>query len=369
MMMRIKEVTFEQDHRILSVSDLHGGFTLFKQLLKKVNYNPEEDYLVILGDFLEKGPEVIALFYEIKRLSEQYEKVIVLAGNCDLIFMNLIVNRTPELTKHYDYYLNRPRSMFYGLVRKAGLLGESDYEVLRHKLYETYKDELNWVRRLPYLVESQDFIFVHAGIENRPDYLTSNQDMWYRIPYFYLKGHQAPKTVVCGHCPVALYSTDTYSENIIIDLDNRIINIDGGYSVKSFGQINMLIINSENGKTRYETAYVDDLPEGICINDQEGTLSGPGIMYPNYEIEILNKGTDFTTVKSIPEGKVMNIKNEYIINKGGKYFSEDACPSNILNLKAGETVKIIDDQLSGYALVKASGIVGWMPLENLKVLE
>jgi protein phosphatase len=369
MMMRNKEVTFERDHRVLAVSDLHGGFTLFRKLLKKVNYNPEEDYLLILGDFLEKGPEVVALFYEVKRLSEQYDKVIVLAGNCDLIFLNLIVNRTPELTKHYDYYLNRPRSMFYGLVRKAGLLGEFDYDALQHKLYEIYKDELNWVRRLPYLVESGDYIFVHAGIENRPDYLASSPDLWYRIPYFYRNGHQAPKIVVCGHCPVALYSTNTYSENIIIDLDKRIINLDGGYSVKSFGQINMLIMNRQNGETSYETTYIDDLPEGFCINDQEGTLSGPGIIYPNYEIEIIHEGTYFTTVKSVPGGKVMDVKNEYIINKGGKYFSEDDCPTNILNLKAGETVKIIDDQLSGYALVKASGIVGWMPLENLKVIE
>ena len=43
--------------RTLVVSDIHGCVDEFKQLLNKVNFNAEEDQLVLLGDYVDRGPE------------------------------------------------------------------------------------------------------------------------------------------------------------------------------------------------------------------------------------------------------------------------------------------------------------------------
>lgn len=43
--------------RILAVSDIHGHKTVLKNLLKQVKYNPESDQLILLGDYINKGPE------------------------------------------------------------------------------------------------------------------------------------------------------------------------------------------------------------------------------------------------------------------------------------------------------------------------
>ena len=46
------------DYRLIVISDIHGHLDRFKALLQKVKYTPD-DYLIILGDFVEKGDQVI----------------------------------------------------------------------------------------------------------------------------------------------------------------------------------------------------------------------------------------------------------------------------------------------------------------------
>ena len=75
-------VKFEEGKRIIVVSDIHGDLTTFKKLLNKCEYNEEEDYLIILGDFLEKGTEILDTVHYVMELSKN-ERVYVLKGNCD----------------------------------------------------------------------------------------------------------------------------------------------------------------------------------------------------------------------------------------------------------------------------------------------
>ena len=77
-----KNVVFEEGKRIIVISDIHGDLSTFKKLLVKCNYDAEEDYLIILGDFLEKGTEILDTVHYVMELS-QNERVFVLKGNCD----------------------------------------------------------------------------------------------------------------------------------------------------------------------------------------------------------------------------------------------------------------------------------------------
>lgn len=45
--------------RLILVGDVHGHYEPFKNLLKKVNYNNKTDHLLLLGDFITKGPHSI----------------------------------------------------------------------------------------------------------------------------------------------------------------------------------------------------------------------------------------------------------------------------------------------------------------------
>ena len=41
--------------RILAISDIHGELELFDSLLEKLNYDADEDQLILLGDYVDRG--------------------------------------------------------------------------------------------------------------------------------------------------------------------------------------------------------------------------------------------------------------------------------------------------------------------------
>lgn len=50
---------FPTKKRIILVGDVHGNVNELKQLMHKVSFNPVDDELVLLGDFISKGPDSI----------------------------------------------------------------------------------------------------------------------------------------------------------------------------------------------------------------------------------------------------------------------------------------------------------------------
>ncbi|KAI5970119.1 hypothetical protein CANMA_000730 [Candida margitis] len=57
------KATFEPDsagkqiNRLIMIGDIHGHYNEFRQLLKKVKYSKTKDELLVLGDFITKGPD------------------------------------------------------------------------------------------------------------------------------------------------------------------------------------------------------------------------------------------------------------------------------------------------------------------------
>lgn len=45
--------------RYILVGDIHGHYREFRKLLRKAQYNPKHDHLLVLGDFISKGPDSI----------------------------------------------------------------------------------------------------------------------------------------------------------------------------------------------------------------------------------------------------------------------------------------------------------------------
>ena len=88
------------DYRLIVISDIHGHLDRFKALLQKVKYTPD-DYLIILGDFVEKGDQVIETIHYVKQLS-QNKRTFVLAGNCEWALDALLT--VPELAGQIPQY-------------------------------------------------------------------------------------------------------------------------------------------------------------------------------------------------------------------------------------------------------------------------
>lgn len=71
--------------RILVSSDIHGHKTALAKLLKYVNYNPKRDQLVLLGDYVNHGPDSDGTLKFVRQLHK--EGAIVLLGNHDVRWM------------------------------------------------------------------------------------------------------------------------------------------------------------------------------------------------------------------------------------------------------------------------------------------
>ncbi|KOR13053.1 serine/threonine protein phosphatase [Staphylococcus carnosus] len=71
--------------RILVSSDIHGHGAALAKLLKYVDYNPKRDQLVLLGDYVNNGPDSTGTLKMVKKLHN--EGAIVLLGNHDVRWM------------------------------------------------------------------------------------------------------------------------------------------------------------------------------------------------------------------------------------------------------------------------------------------
>src|SRR5690606_23504955 len=67
--------------RTLVISDIHGELALFEELLQEAGYNAAEDQLILLGDYVDRGPDSKGVLERVVELKKQ--GAIVLRGNHD----------------------------------------------------------------------------------------------------------------------------------------------------------------------------------------------------------------------------------------------------------------------------------------------
>lgn len=52
-----KEITVPEDSNLYFVGDIHGCYDLLMQALREVGFNKDKDYLVCVGDLIDRGPD------------------------------------------------------------------------------------------------------------------------------------------------------------------------------------------------------------------------------------------------------------------------------------------------------------------------
>lgn len=300
--MKIIRTNLEQRCRVICVSDIHGHCGEFAALLEKCGYKSGEDYLFILGDLVEKGSRNIETIRLVKSVSERSDRVVVLKGNNDTMcgFM-AFSDSCEEFMKKLE---RRPKNTFCEMAKTLGITDFSEnFEEKRRRTTEAYSDELNFLEQLPLAAETDGHIFVHAGIENRPDW--ENSDMWTFLsaPWFLRSSHPLEKYVVVGHFPTYNFSRSGNTNLPIIDRERRIIGIDGGCEVKWAGQLNAFIINKNGSEYSYETVFMP-IADGTAV--KKDWESGCAVIYCDYErdrLEIIGEEGGFFKVKIIGSGK------------------------------------------------------------------
>lgn len=358
------KVNVNDDYRLIAISDIHGHLDKFKSLLEKVNYKPT-DYLVIVGDFVEKGDQVLETIHFVQALDKN-ERVFVLAGNCEWALDALLT--IPEIAGEIPKYLKRVSAN--GCIRqvynKYHLYdGHETMLGVQKKIADELREELKYISRLPVTLKFNDFLFVHAGLEPRKDYENCGLSSMLEMQRFLELGHILDETVIVGHLPTSNYKSDRIDNNVIIDKEKKIICIDGGTGVKPISQLNALIIESKDGEVNITSDYVQKFPEYKVIRDYyTDQKEVHKISFPDFEVEILQEGRSFTLCKQVNTNIILHIKNEFLYERNDKIYCLDDYTDCILNLNKGDMVKVVGIY-DNYVYGIKDNHVGWLKLDVL----
>lgn len=183
--------------RILAVGDVHGMYEKLIELMEKVQFNPNEDLMIFLGDYIDRGPQSLKCLDYIMELNNQYpEQVICLKGNHEAM-----------CSDYYRYEGNRQSFMMDGNDFQSVLIWLDNGGTETHKQFKKLRKfelvkRLRWMRALPIFYRFENFYFCHAGIEpNIPLEKQREKDLLW-IRRWFIKMYDGKNTIVVGHTPV-----------------------------------------------------------------------------------------------------------------------------------------------------------------------
>lgn len=292
--MEIIRPELPQECRVICVSDIHANLGGFKRLLEKCQYNKEKDFLFILGDIAEKGRDNLETIRFVMELCRD-PKVVCIKGNNDTMCGRMAFYDSKE--RFLDRIKSRPHNTYVEMGKDVGIddFGD-DFEEKRQRVNKAFLQELNFMETLPIAIETKEHIFVHAGIENRPDWENTGEKFALTQPWYLRCEHQAPKTVVCGHYPTYNYRRAKNTCLPIFDNEKRMICIDGGASTKCAAQLNALIINYHEGGYAYETVYEPLGEEMIVASAVLSDCKPVYVDWENHTLGVIEKQGDFLYV-------------------------------------------------------------------------
>lgn len=345
---------FPAGRRIIAVSDIHGNLPFFDALMEKINLTPD-DILVLVGDMLEKGRDSLALLRRLMELSRTHT-LYPLCGNCDgLVFRFFETDALDQ--RFFSFYLpQHPESTLRQLAREGGFEQLEDLPKLRADLRAAYPEIWAWLGALPTILETEHLVFVHGGVPSL-DHM-EELERWgcMKNDDFLDQGHSFDKWVIVGHWPVTLYNPSIPSAAPILLPDRKIASIDGGCVLKVDGQLNALILPSEDSDQLTWTAW-DGLPTATALDRQQASADSVNIRWGRSALDLLEEGEETSLCRHRETGRVLSILNRYLRQGPDGLWCEDST-DYALPVSPGDTLTVVAATKEGF-LCKKEGVTGW----------
>lgn len=327
--------------RILVTSDIHGDLDGLKALLAKMAYAPGEDALVIIGDMVQKGTKNLDTVRYVMELAMS-ENVFILMGNNDLFTLE---GTDEELLTHAREFPGR--SVLGEMAAEMGLPFPADIDdtrAIREKAAQVFVKEMDFLRGLPHILETEKFLFAHAGLT---DENLERQELEYVLaaPRFHeTVTHTFSKTLLVGHWPASNYRTDGLNYAPLYSEAHNVLSIDGGTNLKSFGQLNGVILDNETGS--WDWVGVDNFPK-IRAEHAQSAGGGTCIVWPDNSVELIERGDSISRCRAMKNGVELDIPNEFLFEEKDGLRCSDMSDIR-LGVRAGETLSVLrefDDRL------------------------
>lgn len=356
---RSKHITVEPHRRIVAISDIHANLPVFQKLLRKISFDLDRDELFLVGDILEKGHYNMETLQYVMELAS-HPHVHPMIGNCDFVCINVLYDYRLDFLK--EVLLARRNSILHEMAAKIGIFLQEDTDMLMFAkaIREHYQKELLFIRQLPHVIETQEYIFAHAAILNEDQYGKEMRDIMTHDRFFE-DDIQFQKYVIVGHLPVSEYCEGICCFNPKVDEAKHIIAIDGGNEVKEAGQLNALLIEHHH----FSFAHSDKLRKAKVIETNLPMNKEPFfITWHDSAIKVLKEDEIRCLCRHISSGKDFWIPKDLLYTRNDGVHVDNFTTYR-MPVHKGDLVKIVT-VCKDQALVKKNGFMGWVPRKILK---
>ena len=348
----VKRVHVGPGRRIVAISDIHGNLAYLRGLLEKCALT-ERDVIFFVGDLLEKGPDSLGTLRYVMELARRRE-VHTVCGNCDFWQNFCDLPEDPAQNAFYlQYLVGRNRGWGDGLIAQMlheqgiGICWDMYLTAAKAAVRDNYGPELDFLRALPHIIETEDYTFVHGGLAaDRGAFACMKMDHYRTVA----RPHR--KWTVVGHWPLVLYGDDTVDARPIVDRDLKLISIDGGCVLKDDGQLNAFFLPDMTW-----TSY-DRFPTARVKTAQAASARHYYIRYGDNAVEILSEDGDFVRCRHIRTGYEMDVPADHILTREGNRATVNDITDYRLPLNAGDEISVVRRTSRGI-MCKKNGISGW----------
>ena len=351
---KIEQLSIAPRTRVLVIADVHGNLPYLRGVLELAGFG-DGDLVIFDGDFLEKGEQSLETLRLIMRLCAEGRAKAV-CGNCD--GWADVFSLTPEQERRTVEYLAwRRRGLVWDMCLELGLDPlAGDFAAVKTALRGAFAAEWEFLAALPHAIESERFLFAHAGIHAERPLAAHTAGELVKYDDFLSTAGRFDKWLIVGHWPVMLYHENVVDANPIIDRERHIVSIDGGCVLKDDGQLNALVLPRTEDEDFSWYAY-DPFPKARVKSDQAGGGRSYYIRWGDSRVRVLRRGAEFSLCRHLRTGYEMEILTKYLFSDEEITGCND-CTDYVLPLKAGDEVKVVERTSRGF-LVKHRGISGW----------
>jgi len=203
--------------------DLHGCIETFRYTFEKVICPDESDIIYFTGDFINKGPDSKSVLDYVLQLIKAGYNIQAVRGNHEQLLLNAINDKTAV----QDF------------VIKGGL---ETLESFNTDTVDEIPDQyIEFIQDLPFYIELEDFIIVHAGFNYSESDPFSDWHSMLNIRDFEVDPEKTKyKTIIHGHYATPLQEILYH----LMEKRNYRLNIDNGcvYTHRE-GMGNLFVLN------------------------------------------------------------------------------------------------------------------------------
>ncbi len=211
--------------RLFAVGDIHGCFDSFRALLEQKIKIRKTDKIVILGDFIDRGPQSKDVVDFIIDLQYQGFNILPLMGNHEAMLLE------SGISHHHSARWTQNGG--YETLKSFGISSI-------HKIESKYIDFFNG---LSYHFAHEGYLFVHAGFNDElADPFEDKHHMLWKCRESYLHPFFNCKTIIHGHSAIKEMSCIQKVKE-----KGKVLNIDTGCYYKEndgYGKLTALELHS-----------------------------------------------------------------------------------------------------------------------------